>query len=108
MPTCSIQYMTIGGVDTATTATRDQWRREPTPLPASAGPRARAQRPASVRIEYGRIRCENSCTLINAPAVLNEMFDRHGITASHIDRRGIQHGRVDLTGARARAFLIVH
>ncbi|WP_457181103.1 hypothetical protein [Mycobacteroides abscessus] len=96
------------GHEAATTV--DQCRRESALFLASAPAalRARALRQASVRIEYGGIRCENSCAMIDAPAVLAEMFDRHGITATRIDRHGIQHGRVNLTGAKVKASLIVH
>lgn len=96
------------GHTAATTA--DQYRRESALLLASAPAalRTRALRPASVRIEYSGIRCENSCSMIDAPAVQAEMFDRHGITATRLDRHGIQHGRVNLTGAKVKASLIVH
>lgn len=69
---------------------------------------ARMNQAVTVRLEYGSMRFENDTTMGEAGDVLGRMYERHGITSVRIDRNGIHIGRVDMTGARSKATLIVH
>lgn len=66
------------------------------------------EQPITVRLEYGGMRFENDGTLVTAGDILCRMTKSHGIGSLKMSKSGVAVGKVELTGQRAVATLIVH